>query len=128
MAKRGMRPEVYHGGWALALSLLLAGALLALFRPALGWAPLIGAWLVGVNVTAFGYYGFDKGRARSQGRRIPEVVLHGLALLGGSLGAYTGMRTFRHKTIKGSFRIVFWVIVVCQVGLIAAVIYRLMKP
>src|SRR5262245_5401447 len=105
MATRRMRPEWYHGGWALALSLLLAGGLLGVFRPALRWEYLLGAWLFGVNVVAFGYYGFDKGRARSQGRRIPEAVLHGLAIAGGSLGAYAGMRTFRHKTIKGSFRI-----------------------
>jgi len=128
MTARRSRPEWYHGVRALALSLLLVGALLLAFRPALTWAYLLAAWLVAVNVVAFGYYGFDKGRAQSQGRRIPEVVLHGLAIAGGSLGAYAGMRTFRHKTIKGSFRIVFWFIVVCQVALIAAVIYRLTKP
>ena len=127
MASRRMRPEWYHGGWALALSLLLAGGLLLALRPALTWAHLLAAWLLAVNVVAFGYYGFDKGRARSQSRRVPEAVLHGLADAGGSVGAYAGMRTFRHKTIKGSFRIVFWFIVVCQVALMAAVIYRLTK-
>ncbi len=123
--RRGMRPEVFHGLAALAISLVLAGGLLLLFKPPFGWAPWLGAWLVGVNVVAFGYYGFDKARARSAGRRVPELVLHGLAFAGGSIGAYAGMQTFRHKTIKGSFRIVFWFIVALQVGLIAAVIYRL---
>jgi uncharacterized membrane protein YsdA (DUF1294 family) len=54
-------------------------------------------------------------------------VLHGLALAGGSLGCYAGMRAFRHKTIKGTFRIVFWVIVVLQALLVVAVVYRLLK-
>lgn len=127
MMNRRMRPKRYYGGWAAALSVLLAGALWAAFRPALTWEHLLMAWLVSVNVVAFGFYGFDKARAQSQGGRVPEVVLHGLAVAGGSLGAYAGMRAFRHKTIKGSFRIVFWFIVVCQVALLAAVIYRIVK-
>src|SRR5207302_6328963 len=98
-----------------------------LFRPAPGWAPYLGAWLVSVNVVAFGYYGYDKGQARQSSRRVPEAVLHGLAFAGGSVGAYAGMRTFRHKTIKGTFRIFFWFIVVMQVLLIAAIVYRILR-
>lgn len=44
------------------------------------------------------------------------MVLHGLALIGGSLGAYAAMRIFRHKTVKGPFRIIFWLIVVAQIA------------
>jgi uncharacterized membrane protein YsdA (DUF1294 family) len=80
------------------------------------WRHWLGCWLVAVNVTAFGYYGYDKGRARAAGARVPEAVLHGLAAGGGSLGAYAAMRFFHHKTIKGSFRILFWCIVVLQVA------------
>ncbi len=53
---------------------------------------------------------------------MPEAVLHGMALAGGSLGAYTAMRLFRHKTIKGRFRLVFWSIVVLQLAIIAWII------
>ena len=124
---RTMRPDVYHGSVALALGLLGAVGLILAFRPALSWAHCLGAWLCSINVVAFGYYGYDKGQARQSARRVPEVVLHGLSVAGGSLGAYAGMRLFRHKTIKGSFRIFFWFVIVMQLALIAAVIYRILK-
>ena len=120
-------PQSFHAGVALALTLLGAVGLVLLFRPAPGWAPYLIAWLAAVNVVAFGYYGYDKWRARNEGRRVPEVVLHGLTFAGGTLGAYAGMRTFRHKTVKGSFRIVFWTLAVLQAGLVAAAAYRLLQ-
>jgi len=121
-----MRPDVFHGSVALALGLLGAVALILAFHPAPTWATYLGAWLFSINVVAFGYYGYDKGQARRTSRRVPEVVLHGLSVAGGSLGAYAGMQLFRHKTIKGSFRIFFWFVVVMQVALIAAIVYRLL--
>ena len=57
--------------------------------------------------------------------RVPEMVLHILALAGGSLGAWLGMRLFRHKTVKGSFRLAFWLIVSLQVLLVAWVAHLL---
>jgi uncharacterized membrane protein YsdA (DUF1294 family) len=127
MARGRMRAQTFHGIVALSLSLIGTAGLVMLFRPPLAWAPYLAAWLVSVNVVAFGYYGFDKARARSSSSRVPEVVLHGLSVAGGSIGAYAGMQTFRHKTVKGTFRIVFWFIVVCQIGLIAAIIHRLTR-
>jgi uncharacterized membrane protein YsdA (DUF1294 family) len=124
---RTMRPDLFHASVALALCLLGAAALLLAFRPAPTWAIYLGAWLFSINVVAFGYYGYDKGQARWASRRVPEVVLHGLSVAGGSLGAYAGMQLFRHKTIKGSFRIFFWFVVVMQVALIVAIVYRLLK-
>jgi uncharacterized membrane protein YsdA (DUF1294 family) len=122
-----MRPDLFHGGMSAGLSVALMVLLLVLFRAGLRWPTLLAAWLASVNLVAFGYYGFDKARAQRGGWRVPEVVLHGLALVGGSLGAYAGMEVFRHKTIKGGFRIFFWVIVAFQVALIAVVIYRLVR-
>jgi uncharacterized membrane protein YsdA (DUF1294 family) len=120
-----------------AATLTLAGALL------LWWGlsrrlevfPLLACWLVAVNVVAFGYYGYDKSRARSAperpeggapawGARVPEVVLHGLTAAGGAAGAYAGMELFRHKTVKGRFRVVFWCVVALQLALIAWVVKR----
>ena len=123
------RPYQIRRHAAVALCLAVAGMLLlwwALSRQA-DWLHWLACWLVAVNVVAFGYYGFDKGRARSSRSRVPEVVLHGLSAAGGSIGSYVAMQTFRHKTVKGSFRIVFWFIVFCQIALAAAVIYRLTK-
>jgi uncharacterized membrane protein YsdA (DUF1294 family) len=58
--------------------------------------------------TTFLFYGWDKWRAKRSGRRVPERTLHGLALLGGFLGAWLGMRVFRHKTQKPVFSVVLF--------------------
>lgn len=59
---------------------------------------LILLYLTGINVTAFALMGMDKRRARQHAWRISEKTLFLSALLGGSAGAYLGMRLFRHKT------------------------------
>lgn len=56
-----------------------------------------------MNLLAFLLYGIDKWSARHDLRRIPEKVLLGIAAIGGSLGAFAGMRLFRHKTRKAKF-------------------------
>jgi len=84
---------------------------------------LLAGWLVGINLSTFAYYGYDKARSRRGSGRVPEVVLHGLALAGGSPAAYVGMRWFRHKTVKGRFRIAFWAIVLLQTAVAAWVAY-----
>lgn len=123
MARRS-RPEVFHAVASLAGCLALAVALfLAVGRPT-AWYALLGLWLVAVNVVTFAYYAHDKARARRGGRRVPEAVLHGLALAGGTAGAYAGMSLFRHKTLKPGFRLLFWVIAVMHGLLLLAVAYR----
>jgi uncharacterized membrane protein YsdA (DUF1294 family) len=124
---RGIRSDTFHGLVALVLSLALTLGLFLLFRLQASWYSLLGCWLLAVSVITFGYYGYDKARAAASRSRIPEVVLHALALAGGTLGAYAGMRLFHHKTIKGTFRIVFWGIAVLQVALVVAALYRLWK-
>jgi uncharacterized membrane protein YsdA (DUF1294 family) len=111
-------PTLFHG--LVGLGLAAAGAVLLWWglNGSWSWEPWAAAWLASINVTTFGYYAWDKVRARSANRRVPEVVLHGLALVGGSVGAYLGMRLFRHKTIKGTFRILFWAIVALQATVI----------
>ena len=113
---RPMRAERWHSAVALFFALLLAFGVMQLFRWEWTAWHLIAAWLIGVNATTFGYYAFDKSRAKEGGRRVPEVVLHGLALVGGSVGAFLAMRAFRHKTIKGRFRLVFFAIVLVQIA------------
>lgn len=118
--RRGRRsPVLFHGG--VGLGLAAAGAVLLWWGLSGSWSaePWLAAWLASVNVTAFGYYAWDKVRSRSASGRVPELVLHGLALVGGSVGAYLGMRLFRHKTVKGTFRILFWAIVALQLTVIA---------
>ena len=63
-------------------------------------------YLAAVNLIALLAYGADKVSAKVGGRRIPERVLLGLALLGGCCGAGCGMVCFRHKIRKPGFRII----------------------
>jgi uncharacterized membrane protein YsdA (DUF1294 family) len=61
-------------------------------------------YLVLANLVSFALFGMDKSRARAGRRRIPERTLLASALLSGSVGAWLGMSTFRHKTAKRSFQ------------------------
>ena len=75
------------------------------------------ASLIGMSFIAFVFYGYDKRQAIRNRLRVPEVILHMLALLGGTPGAFLGQLVFRHKTKKLRFRIVFLAIVLLQAGI-----------
>ncbi len=65
------------------------------------------AWWVGMSVVTFAIYGLDKLQAQmSNGQRVPEMVLHLLALAGGVAGAWIGRGIFRHKTLHLKFTLV----------------------
>ncbi len=50
-------------------------------------------------------FGFDKWRAAGSGRRIPEMTLALLGAFGGWPGGLIGMKLFRHKTAKWTFKV-----------------------
>ena len=81
------------------------------------WLHWLASWLLVVNLVTFAYYGLDKYLAGTVFFRIPEMTLHTLSAVGGSPAAFLAMWLFRHKTIKNSFRILFWCIVVLQTAL-----------
>jgi len=103
------------------LALIIVGAAVAL---ALHWSmsPLLGS-LVGMNLASIALYGYDKQAAAKNQLRVPEKVLHLVALLGGSPAALLSQQLFRHKTVKPSFRISFWLIVVVQIAVVAGVLW-----
>ncbi|CAA6815072.1 MAG: Unknown protein [uncultured Sulfurovum sp.] len=76
------------------------------------------AYLLSINISTFMLYGYDKLIASGKKLRVPEVNLQALALLGGSPAALLAQKFFRHKTIKGSFQIIYWMIVITQVTLL----------
>ncbi len=47
----------------------------------------------------------DKQKAKKHLWRIPEATLLTVALMGGSIGSFAGMRLFHHKTRKPKFYI-----------------------
>lgn len=73
-------------------------------------------YLIIINLVAFAAYGVDKWKAIKDKWRIPEKTLILLAAIGGALGAYAGMRYFRHKTQHKKFTIcvplflILWII------------------
>lgn len=62
--------------------------------------------------------GYDKHQAKKKAARISEKNLWTLAILGGGIGAYLGMQTFRHKTRHTSFRIGFLMLAIIYAILI----------
>ena len=100
------------GGFLIAGAALTAATawLLASRLQAAAWV----AYLVGVNATTFGAYLYDKSVAGGAMWRVPEAVLHLLALAGGSPAALAGQHLLRHKTRKPAFQAWFWAIVVAQ--------------
>lgn len=63
-------------------------------------------WLAVASGVTFLLYGFDKAQSKGDGWRVPEVVLHALALLGGFPGGWAGRSIFHHKTQKAFFVVV----------------------
>lgn len=78
--------------------------------------------LLAINIFSFLLFGFDKWRAHRRGRRVPEMTLYLVTLLGGSLGSLLGMYTFRHKTSKTSFQIVIALILLIQIATVAYIL------
>ncbi len=65
------------------------------------------AWWGSFSAAVFAAYGIDKWQARRPGSpRIPEIVLHLLAAVGGVAGAWIGRSVFRHKTRHPAFAVV----------------------
>ncbi|UKK58077.1 DUF1294 domain-containing protein [Prevotella communis] len=61
-------------------------------------------YFVCVNVLTFLVYGIDKWQARQGKWRISEATLLLFAVIGGSIGAWLGMRVWRHKTMHKKFK------------------------
>lgn len=77
-------------------------------------------YLAAINLLAFAVYGWDKWRSKRKGaRRVPEKTLFLLALLGGSLGAFLGMRVWHHKTRHWYFKYGLPAILLVQLALAA---------
>ncbi len=79
-------------------------------------------YLIIVNILAFALYGIDKKKAEKNKFRISEATLITVAVLGGSPGAFLGMKAFHHKTKKKKFTVtvpLFAVLlVICSVYLL----------
>ncbi len=75
-------------------------------------------YLAVINVVTFFMYGIDKWKAKNSKWRIRETALLGLAVLGGSIGAWLGMKVWRHKTQHKKFKYGVPAIIIVQLALI----------
>ncbi|RYY23349.1 MAG: DUF1294 domain-containing protein [Sphingomonadales bacterium] len=80
-----------------------------------------GGALVLVNLWTIWRFRDDKHRATFGHRRIPESNLLGLALIGGTPGAFLARHVFRHKTRKQPFSTWLWLIAILQAGALIGV-------
>ena len=79
-------------------------------------------YLVLINVVTFFMYGIDKWKAKKSKMRIRETALLGLAVLGGSIGAWLGMKVWHHKTLHKKFRFGVPAILIVQLLIIGYLI------
>ena len=75
-------------------------------------------YLVTINVATFSMYGIDKWKAKKSKWRIREAALLGLAVLGGSIGGWLGMKVWHHKTLHKKFRYGVPAIIIVQLTII----------
>lgn len=113
---------------------------------------LILIYLVTINVATFFTYGIDKWKAASKRElsqtrlesaehkqfrsktkakkslwRIRESALLGLAILGGSIGAWLGMKVWHHKTMHKKFKYGIPLILIAQIVLLLLVSCKSMQ-
>ena len=74
-------------------------------------------YLAAINVITFLVYGIDKLKAQKGKWRIPEATLLLLAIVGGSIGAWCGMKVWHHKTMHKKFKYGVPLILMIQIGL-----------
>jgi len=72
-------------------------------------------YLVAINVVTFIMYGIDKLKAKRSKWRIREAALLGMAVLGGSVGAWLGMKVWHHKTQQKKFKYGIPIILITQI-------------
>ena len=76
-------------------------------------------YLLAINAVAFIMYGIDKYKAKKAKWRISEATLLLLAVLGGSIGAWIGMKVWHHKTMHKKFKYGIPAILLMQIALMA---------
>jgi uncharacterized membrane protein YsdA (DUF1294 family) len=114
--------------WVIIAAALIIG-LGYLFYRMLGLDPLV-VFLVSINLVTWLVYRYDKlSSARQGASRVPNLILAGLAVAGGSVGALVGIYAgrARHKTSPRyrPLRICVWLSLIVQAALLVAYLFGL---
>ena len=75
-------------------------------------------YLLAINIVSLFLYGIDKYKAKKNKWRISEATLLMMAVIGGSIGAWVGMRLWHHKTMHKKFKYGIPIIIIMQVSLV----------
>ena len=76
-------------------------------------------YLLAINAVTFIIYGIDKYKAKKAKWRISEAMLLMMAVVGGSIGAWLGMKVWHHKTMHKKFKYGVPAILLIQMVLMA---------
>jgi len=102
------------------LSIVLFGGAFGFLWWCCRWWNLIVLYFLAINFVVGFLYFLDKIIAGKRGIvRVPELILHILALWGGSPMALLAQKLFRHKISKKSFIVIYWLIVLIQTGVLS---------
>ena len=75
---------------------------------------IVGSLII-INLITFLLYGIDKRKAKKGMWRISEVTLLLLAVIGGSIGAWLGIKIWHHKTLHKKFKYGIPLIIFAQI-------------
>ena len=75
-------------------------------------------YLLAINIVSLFLYSIDKYKAKKNKWRISEATLLMMAVIGGSIGAWVGMRLWHHKTMHKKFKYGIPIIIIMQVSLV----------
>lgn len=67
------------------------------------------------NIITFAMYGADKKKAKNKQWRTKESTLIAVAFIMGGIGAYAGMKYFRHKTKHIKFQILVPIAIIINI-------------
>lgn len=83
------------------------------------------AYFITVNVLGLVLFGIDKWKAKHDKWRISEATLLSLTAIGGSIGAWVGMKVWHHKTMHKKFKYGIPLVIVLQFALLLVTLYWL---
>lgn len=80
-------------------------------------------YFIAINIITFSVYGIDKLKAKRNKWRVSEATLLWLAVIGGSFGAWAGMKVWHHKTLHKKFRFGVPAIIIAHIAIASYLLY-----
>ncbi len=77
-----------------------------------------------INAVTFFLYGIDKWKAKKSRWRISEAALIWLAVFGGGIGAWLGIKVWHHKTQHAKFKYGIPLILLAQITVVVLFLWK----